>query len=52
MHISAPVRAAVGDFFEWDARACLECGLRAWDVAPASWCVQPEVSLFGVFGTR
>lgn len=26
--------AAVGDFFEWDARACLERGLCAWDVAP------------------
>lgn len=38
--------AAVGDFFEWDARACLECGLRAWDVAQW-WRITGSVLIWG-----
>lgn len=38
--------AAVGAFFEWDARACLERGLRVWDVAPW-WRVTGSVLIWG-----
>lgn len=48
MHISTAL-AAVGDFFEWDARACLERGLRAWDVAPPPWCVAGSVLIWEFF---
>lgn len=44
--------AAVGDFFEWDARACLERGLRAWDVAPPPWCVAGSVLIWEFFCPR